>query len=139
MPILKRESDLYPASLFELPADTYSWWVAHVRPRAEKQLAREVRFVEVPFYLPLREQTVQRRGRRQTSFLPLFPGYFFFRGGLETRVDVLRTNLCVRILTVLDQDALHTDLLQLHSLQETGLPLVPHPGLAPSQAEGLLE
>ena len=131
MPILKAEADIWPEGIFELSPEDFTWWVAHVRPRAEKQLAREVRYREVPFYLPLREQVVQRRGRRQTSYLPLFPGYFFFRGGLDRRLDVLMTNLCVRILNVLDQDALHSDLVQLHSLQETGLPLVPHPGLAP--------
>jgi len=131
MPILKAEADLFPEGLFDLPAETHAWWVAHVRPRAEKQVAREARWLDVPFYLPLREQTVLRRERKQTSFLPLFPGYLFFRGGLEHRLDILRTNLCVRVIPVLDQGAIHEDLLQVRHLQDSGLPLIPYPDIAP--------
>jgi transcription antitermination factor NusG len=129
MPILKAEADLFPDGLFELDAEANPWWVAHVRPRAEKQAAREARFLEVPFYLPLREQVVRRRGRRQVSYLPLFPGYLFFRGGLDERLEILRTNRCVRVLDVLAQAELNADLLAVRELQDAGLPLVPHSDL----------
>lgn len=130
MPILKPEADLFPESLFDLGPDA-PWWVAHVRSRNEKLAARQARFLEVPFYLPLREQTIRRNGRRQTSWLPLFAGYLFFRGDLSRRFDMLRTNLCVRVLAVRDQAVLQEDLLQIRRLQEEGLPLVSNPTIGP--------
>lgn len=131
MPILKAEADIFPEGLFELDPEAHPWWVAHVRPRAEKQAAREARAREVPYYLPLREHVVRRRGRRQVSYLPLFPGYLFFRGGLDERLEVLKTNLCVRVLEVKEQESLGTDLLAVRELQDAGLPLIPHSDLVP--------
>lgn len=128
MPILKREPDFQPDSLFELPAERYPWWVVHVRSRQEKALARECRQRGVPFYLPLREHRSRRGTRRRTSFLPLFPGYVFVRGSLEEeRLEVLKTNLCVNVLAVLAQEELAYDLAQVRRLQESGRPILPHP------------
>lgn len=130
MPILKREPDFLPDDLFELAPDRYPWWVAHVRSRQEKVLARECRLREIPFYLPLREHRNRRDPRHRISWLPLFPGYLFVRGDLEhERLELLRTNLCVNILGVLDQEGLGLDLAQVRRLQEMGLPLRAHPEL----------
>jgi transcription antitermination factor NusG len=130
VPILKPEPDLLPETLFELSADRWPWWVAHVRSRQEKALARECRLREIPFYLPLREHRAPRGRKRRVAFLPLFPGYVFVRGDAEhERLEVLRTNLCVNVLGVLDQEALASDLAQVRRLQESGLPLVAHPEL----------
>lgn len=130
MPILKREPDLLPETLFDLPPDRWPWWVAHVRSRQEKLFARECRLRGVPFYLPLREHRAPRDRRRRVSFLPLFPGYVFVRGDLEhERLEVLKTNLCVNVLAVLDQEGLGADLAQVRRLQESGLPLLAHPEL----------
>lgn len=130
MPILKREPDFLPTDLFDLPDERYPWWVVHVRSRQEKALARECRAREIPFYLPLREHRSPRGRRRRTAFLPLFPGYLFVRGDVEhERLELLRTNLCVNILVVLDQEGLGHDLAQVRRLQEAGLPLRPHPEL----------
>ena len=130
MPLLKLEPDLQPDDLFDLPPERYPWWVVHVRSRQEKLLARECRSRGVPFYLPLREQKLVRAGRRRTSWLPLFPGYVFIRGDLEhERLEALRTNLCVKVLEVLDQESIAADLAQVRRLQESGLPLVAHPEL----------
>ena len=130
MPILKREPDFQPETLFELPPDRYPWWVVHVRSRQEKVLARECRARGIPFYLPLREHRNLRDPRRRISFLPLFPGYLFVRGDLEhERLELLRTNLCVHVLAVLDQEGLALDLGQVRRLQELGLPLRAHPEL----------
>lgn len=130
MPILKREPDFLPDDLFELASDRYPWWVVHVRSRQEKVLARECRLREIPFYLPLREHRNRRDPRHRISWLPLFPGYLFVRGDLEhERLELLRTNLCVNILGVLDQEGLGLDLAQVRRLQEMGLPLRAHPEL----------
>ena len=60
MPILKREPDTYPDSVFEM---TDPWWVAHLRSRQEKVLARYLREYQIPFYLPQMEKRVRRGGR----------------------------------------------------------------------------
>jgi transcription antitermination factor NusG len=130
VPILKREPDFLPETLFDLPGDRYPWWVVHVRSRQEKVLARECRAREIPFYLPLREHRNRRDPRHRISWLPLFPGYVFVRGDVEhERLELLKTNLCARVLAVLDQEGLDHDLAQVRRLQEMGLPLRPHPEL----------
>jgi transcription antitermination factor NusG len=127
MPILKPEADLFPEELFDLDPEILPWWVAHVRSRQEKLASREARLRGIPFFLPKFEKGVRKDGRTRTSFLPLFPGYLFFRGPLEARQEILRTNLCVRVLEVTDQSALRADLFQIRQLQLAGLPLIAVP------------
>ncbi len=132
MPILKREADLFPSHLFELARGTHPWWVAFVRSRQEKRLARylsELAGPGVGFYLPQAEKVVRRAGRTFVSTLPLFPGYLFFRGGAEARREALRSNLIVEVLPVLDQAGLEGELASLWQLQQSGAPLVSHPYL----------
>jgi transcription antitermination factor NusG len=129
VPILKREVDLVPCHLFELSRNEHPWWVAYVRSRQEKKLARHLTEQAVGFYLPQFEKRTRRAGRTFVSCLPLFPGYLFFRGGAEARRTALRSNLLVDVLGVLDQERLHGELASLWRLQQAGAPLVPHPYL----------
>jgi transcription antitermination factor NusG len=131
VPILKREVDLSPPHLFELSPAEHPWWVAFVRSRQEKGLARHLVGHGVGFYLPQAEKRTRRAGRTFVSSLPLFPGYLFFRGPAEARRTALRSDLIVEILPVLDQEGLDGELRNLRLLQEAGVPLVPHPWLAP--------
>jgi transcription antitermination factor NusG len=129
VPILKREADLYPSNLFDLSPAEHPWWVAWVRSRQEKGLARHLVGCGVGFYLPQSEKLSRREGRTSVSHLPLFPGYLFFRGPREARRSALTSNLIVQVLPVLDQDRLHAELAGLWRLQREGLVLVPHPYL----------
>jgi len=129
VPILKREVDLFPSHLFELSRNAHPWWVAYVRSRQEKRLARHLAAQGVGFYLPQVEKRTRRAGRTFVSSLPLFPGYLFFRGTAEARRAALRSDLIVQILGVRDQERLHCELESLWRLQEAGAPLVPHPYL----------
>ena len=131
MPILKREPDLYPESLFESSSTDAPWWVAYVRSRQEKSLARHLLQREIPFYLPNREKEIRRNGRRAISHLPLFSGYVFFCGRRGERVEALRSNLIVQLLEVQDQDLLHHELTDLYHLQQSGMPLILYPFLGP--------
>jgi len=131
MPILKLEPDLFPDDIFTMSVRERPWWVAHVRSRQEKALARYLKHFHVPFYLPLRERRIRRSGRTYTSHLPLFASYVFMRGSRDDRVDALRSELVVRMLDVEDQRLLTRELQQLHALQERGLTLVAHPYVAP--------
>jgi transcriptional antiterminator NusG len=125
MPILKFRRDLFPADLFELSPGSHPWTVAHVRSRQEKALARYLEPLGVPFFLPQREHRIRRAGRKFISFLPLFPGYVFLRGGGADRLAALRSNLIVRTLRVDDQELLHAELRQLRELQQAGASFVP--------------
>jgi hypothetical protein len=158
VPLLKREPEIFPADLFgPPPADEESpgeepltlvpvpvpvaartraavagpWWVAHVRSRQEKRLARHLLQSEVPYYLPQRENRFRAGDRWRTSHLPLFTGYVFFRGGSGERLAARKSNFIVQLLDVLDQDGLDRELRSLWLLQLTGAPLVPHPYLGP--------
>jgi transcription antitermination factor NusG len=128
MPILKRESDTFPENIFEM---TEPWWVAHLRSRQEKVLARYLRDFEIPFYLPQMEKSVRRAGRNFVSYLPLFSGYAFFRGEREEKLRALRSNVIVNLLEPPDQAEISAELRQLHELQLSNAPLKPHPFVAP--------
>jgi len=130
VPLLPKEVDLAPAELFELPPEL-EWRVAHVRSRQEKMLARLLLHREVPFYLP---QTAKRSVggvRARTSYLPLFPGYVFFRGDAAALDVVRRSDLAVNVLDVADQQLLHDELRQLRQLQVCGASLIPYDDLLP--------
>jgi len=129
VPILKREVDLFPSHLFELSRSEHPWWVAYVRSRQEKGLARHLGGHGVGFYLPQAEKQTRRAGRTFLSSLPLFPGYLFFRGTAEARRTALRSDLIVQVLGVTDQERLQQELENLWRLQQTGAPLVSHPYL----------
>lgn len=144
MPLLKREPDIYPESLFDLSETDFPWQVAHVRSRQEKALARHLAPPEapgrndvpeylrsVPFYLPLIENRMKSGARVRTSWLPLFSGYVFFRGTGAERLRALQSGVVVNVLPVLDQAILSQELRQIHELQLSGARLIPYPELSP--------
>ena len=126
MPILKREPDCYPDDLFSCEG---RWCVAHLRSRQEKAFARYLRQYEIPFYLPQVQKIVRRSGRNITSYLPLFSGYAFFRGGDDEASRALRSHLVVNLLIPHDQESFGDELRQIHALQLGDGRLVPHPYL----------
>ena len=131
MPILKREPDAYPDTIFDMAEP---WWVAHLRSRQEKLLARYLRDHEIPFYLPQMEKRARKSGRTFVSYLPLFAGYLFFRGGREEKVTALKSNVVVSVLEPLDQAEIAEELKQLHALQLTDAELRPHPFVSAGDA-----
>ena len=143
MPILKSEVALSPPDLFDLP--DLPWRVAYVRSRQEKELARLLLRLRVPFYLPLAEKQVRRAGRRFVSFLPLFPGYLFFRGprgprGLSAGSGAARwDDRLVSVLEVPDQPRLDAELRVLWQLQQSGAAFEDFPYLAPGDAVEVID
>lgn len=124
MPILKREPDVFPDSIFEIEAP---WWVAHVRSRQEKALARYLQQFGIPYYLPQMEKRVRRGAREIVSYLPLFGGYVFFRGDADVSGRAVRSHLIANLLEPVSQWELAAELRQLHDLQVTEKKLVPYP------------
>lgn len=119
MPLLPKEIDFQPETLFALPVESHPWWVAHVRSRQEKVLARHLASNGVPFYLPLVESRQRRAGRMLRSFRPLFPGYVFFRGD-DAREVVFKTRTLANLIDVPDQDRFGSELAQIRDLQVAG-------------------
>jgi transcription antitermination factor NusG len=133
MPLLAKETDIFPEELFAL-GDEARWYVAHVRSRQEKVLARHLLRKEIPFYLPQMERVAERSSRRFRSYVPLFAGYVFFRGGQRARDAALRSGVVAQIIDVDDQALLHAQLEQIRRLQLAGASFEVYDELLPDDA-----
>jgi transcriptional antiterminator RfaH len=134
MPLLPAEPSLFPETLFSSDVSEVvpDWLVIYTRARAEKALARRLLARKVSFFLPLHERRwLSPSGRTRCSFLPLFSGYLFLHGATETRLHALETGLVSRYLSVVDQVALHRDLVRIYRLICSGAPLLPEERLEP--------
>lgn len=89
------------------------WHVSHVKPRCEKKLAEYCVRHAIACDLPLREETKIYQRRRVTVAKPVFPGYAFLEFSLDSRTDVLKSNMIVRLIEVQDQAGLVRDLAQI--------------------------
>jgi transcription antitermination factor NusG len=126
MPILGQETSIYPDDLLDDQAGEPSdrrWWVVYTKARQEKSLVRDLLGRHIPFFLPLIEKPALRRGRRVSSYTPMFSGYVFLFGSEAERTAGLRTNRVSRVLAVDDQPRLLFDLRQLHKAIESGAAL----------------
>jgi transcriptional antiterminator RfaH len=131
MPILRRESELYPDELFSIDVEAMPWEILHLRSRQEKAVARLLTDHHEPFYLPQIEKEVRREGRTLRSFLPLFSGYLFIRRTESVREVLWRTHSVARVIRVEDQAQFHGELQQIRSLQLAGATLVPRAEIVP--------
>lgn len=122
MPLLPKESQIFPEEIFTLPEP---WLVAHVRSRQEKVLTRHLLRDGIAFYLPQIEKSVLRGGRRLVSFIPLFPSYVFFRGGGAARQSALRSHVIAKLIEIQNQQQLNDELGQIRRLQLAGASLIP--------------
>ncbi|HEX6095452.1 MAG TPA: transcription termination/antitermination NusG family protein [Thermoanaerobaculia bacterium] len=134
MPILRKESDLFPENLFDLSTAGAPWEIAHLRSRQEKSVARLLLDAGLPFYLPQVQQTTKRAGRTVVSHLPLFPGYIFLRRTERLRQTLWRTSAVANMIEVPDQVELTKELLQIRQLQSSGATLTPRIDLVAGDA-----
>ena len=134
MPILRKESAIFPEDLFDIPTEKAPWEIAHLRSRQEKAVARLLLDARKPFYLPQMEQKKKSSGRTFVSHLPLFPGYIFLRRVDGLRETLWRTSAVANMLEVGDQAQLSAELLQIRQLQCSGAILTPTLELVPGDA-----
>lgn len=142
MPILERETDIFPADLFARSAAVVadhandavgsSWWALYTLSRQEKQLMRQLRGLQVPFYCPLVPKRQRSpAGRVRVSHLPLFPGYVFVWANEQQRYATLTTNRVSRCLPATNGAELVDDLNRVRELIAVGHPLTPEARLEP--------
>jgi transcription antitermination factor NusG len=138
MPILKKENDIYPESLFSDPAlydaRDRNWWCLYTRSRQEKELNRRLLTHQIAYYCP----TIPKRyrspnGRIRTSYIPLFPNYVFMLGNEDERIDALTSNCISRCTLVTEREQFVEDLCQIRQLVLKGVPLTPEGKLEPGQ------
>ena len=101
MPVLASEPYIYPDDIMEselgeatdlIGDEEERWWALHVRPRSEKALSRRLFRDRISFFLPLYVRRRRFQRRQVCSYLPLFPGYLFLRGGETARRFAIETN-----------------------------------------------
>lgn len=129
MPILPAEPDLYPIDLWEegsRPDSIDHWWCLHTKPRQEKALARDLKSLDIAYYLPQVVKTDRTpQGRKIRSVIPLFSNYLFLLGDDFDRIQASRNHRLANVLEVHDQRELGRDLRQIHQMLSSGLPVIP--------------
>lgn len=138
MPILARETDLFPEGLLdgELPEfeGDACWWAIYTMSRREKDFMRRLLPLRIPFYGPVVPQrTKSPSGRVRTAYLPLFTNYVFMYGDEEARYTAMTTNCVSKYMRVADGEGLRRDLHQFHELIAMDVPLTPESRLQPGQ------
>ncbi len=133
MPLLPKEPDTFPEDLLQRSnIGDATWFVLHTLPRREKELARRLLRMEIPFYAPVIERRLRSaQGRTRSSFVPLFPGYVFMLADREQRQQSFTSNCIARSLDVIDSDQLVRDLRQIQQLIQSNAPLTPESRIEP--------
>lgn len=137
MPILKQESDIWPANLLAadslwLSREDLSWWCIYTLSRREKVLMRKLVTWEIPHYAPIIPRRFRSpNGRLRTSHVPLFPNYVFLLGDGAMRHQAMTSNCISRCAEISDQRSIVQDLRQIHEVVGTGVPLTPESRLEP--------
>lgn len=139
MPLLAKETDLYPPDLLDrddLGQDSVTrWWAVYTRSRREKDLMRRLEAIELAFYGPTVEKAQRSpSGRVRTSFVPLFANYVFLYGDADDRYRALETNCVSSCIQVADGEALSRELRSLRRLIESDVPVTIEERLEPGAA-----
>lgn len=77
-----------------------TWYVLHVKPRAEKKINDFLAAMGVFHYLPLVRKETRVQRRKIVRHLPVFPGYVFTRLFPDERIRALGTRNIVRTIAV---------------------------------------
>jgi transcription antitermination factor NusG len=118
-----------------LDADLGSWWVMHIKPNCEKQVAAYLMNRNISYYLPIykKAEKVGYFGRIRTTEVPLFRGYLCFALEKTKHTLLYDTKKLVRIINVDDQERFVKELSGVATAVESGAQLSIHPGLTPGR------
>ena len=87
-------------------AISFKWWLARIRSRAEKAVAKELTSKGEKFFLPIMVIEKKIRGRKITCNIPLYPGYIFIAGDEDTPHHVFPSSHVVCMNPVIDKGTL---------------------------------
>lgn len=96
------------------------WWLLRTKGRQEKELARELQERRLAYYLPL---IAIRYDKPESAQSPMFAGYMFLYGTVQSRYESLKTNRIVQVVEVVDQVRLHWELVAIDRAIMSGLQL----------------
>lgn len=109
------------------------WFVAHTRPRCEKQLAQFCEREGLQATLPCYSVAHKYRGKTVVFRKPLFPGYVFLRIRRAQRNLVLQSDHIANLLDVVDQQLFQEQLEHILLALEAEVEI----RLAPSIGKGM--
>ncbi|MDD2598938.1 MAG: KOW motif-containing protein [Kiritimatiellae bacterium] len=75
-----------------------NWKVTHLKPNTEKKFSQYCRLYDIPCYIPMRKTTRTYQRRKHDVELPVFPGYAFVCYGENKRLEILKSNLIVKVI-----------------------------------------
>lgn len=127
MPILSMNEN--PPSRFpdqNILDSKQTWWIAKVKPRMEKALARDLLERDLEYYLPYYTKVTRRADSRalRKSLLPLFPSYVPFACEKEPW-PLLQLNRISTILAVKAQKRFKQELNQIYLAYEKNVRILP--------------
>ncbi len=108
-----------------------NWYAVYTKSRYEQKVFQILTDKTIIAFLPRIETLSSRKDRRKKIWLPLFPGYVFFRIPWDLRLywEVLKTDGVVKALTMGGEPAPVPE-VEIQSVKiavESLLPLSPHP------------
>lgn len=106
-----------------LTSDLGEWFVARVKVRQEKALARVLAQCGIGYYLPVACKRHLRpdNGYPKRAWIPMFPGYVAFVGQANRSI-VVRTQRVHGIIHVPDQEGFVRELEAVQQILASGLP-----------------
>jgi len=108
------------------------WFALTAKHQHEPTVARLLSGKGIEVFHPTCAVVRRWKDRKKTLQLPLFPGYVFFMGGLDRRVEILSTPGVFSIVSFGDAPAeiSGTEMEGIRRAVEGGMPIQPHPFLA---------
>jgi transcription antitermination factor NusG len=112
-------------------ANAANWHVLYTRHQHEKTVAQMLSNKGFEILLPLYSSVTRWKDRTKLLTLPLFPCYVFLRGGLERRVEIMKTPGVNAMVSSAGQAAcVPADEMQaIHRIVASGADVEPHPFL----------
>jgi transcription antitermination factor NusG len=116
-------------------ASSKPWFALRVKPNYEKRVATALRGKGFEELLPLYRSERQWSDRVKVMDLPLFPGYLFCRLDLASRLPLVTTPGFLYIVGVgkTPQPVDEAEILAVHSVMRSGVPVTPWPSLVVGQ------
>ena len=107
------------------------WFALTAKHQHESAVARLLRGKGMEVFHPTYAAVRQWKDRRKTLQLPLFPGYVFFMGGLDRRVEILSTPGVFSIVSFGDAAAEISgeEIEGIRRAVQGSMPIQPHPFL----------